>query len=140
MKEHKTPTFYKFYKGLMMAFDLPESAFMVYMADLDALRKLGHRTIRPLDAHLNHLGFGRRTFNRCVDKTIRMGLLERVPTDGMYDYIWDMQAYDRLVSIVSATNSYVALRSFCKKVFDDEKRNVLSITEEDICKLREARW
>ena len=27
-----------FYKGLMMAFDLPESAFMVYMADLDALR------------------------------------------------------------------------------------------------------
>lgn len=140
MKEKKIPTFYKFYKGLMMAFDLPESAFMVYMADLDALRNLGHKTTRSLDAHLNHLGIGRRTFNRCVCKTIRMGLLERVPVDGMYDYFWDMQAYDRLVRIVSSTNSYVALRSFCKRVFDDDKRSVLSITEDEIYKLRETQW
>lgn len=140
MKEQKTPTFYKFYKGLMMSFDLSEAAFMVYMADLDALRNLGHKTIRPLSVHLNYLGFGRRTFNRCVDKAIRMGLLERVAIDGMYDYFIDMQAYNRLVSIVSSTNSYVALRSFCKKVFDDDKRNIQSVSEEEICKLRNAQW
>lgn len=138
MKEQKNYPFYKFYKGLMLAFDLPESAFMVYMADLDALRNLGHKTVRPLNAHLNHLGFGRRTFERCVNKSIRMGLLERVPIDGMYDYFWDMQVYDRLVRIVSSTNSYVALRSFCRKVFDDEDRSVLSVTDDEICKLRDT--
>ena len=136
MKEQKSYAFCKLYKGLMMAFDLPESAFMVYMADLDALRNLGHKTVRPLNAHLNHLGFGRRTFDRCVNKCIRMGLLERVSIDGMYDYFWDMQVYDRLVRIVSSTNSYVALRSFCKKVFDEEGRSVVSVTDDEICRLR----
>ena len=48
MNAKKAPAFYKFYKGLMMAFDLPESAFMVYMADLDALRNLGYNTTRPM--------------------------------------------------------------------------------------------
>ena len=138
-KKNNTPAFYMFYKGLMMAFDITEAAFMVYMADLDTLRELGHKTIRPLDSHLNHLGFGRRNFNRCVDKTIRMGLLERVPIDGMYDYIWDMRVYDKLVHIVSSTNSYVALRSFCKRVFEDEQRSILSITDDEICKLSETK-
>ena len=33
MKAQKSYTFCKLYKGLMMAFKLPESAFMAYMAD-----------------------------------------------------------------------------------------------------------
>lgn len=138
-KKNNTPAFYMFYKGLMMAFDITEAAFMVYMADLDAQREIGHKTIRPLEAHLSHLGFGRRNFNRCVDKTIRMGLLERVPIDGMYDYIWNMQAYNRLVRIVSSTNSYNALRSFCKRVFDDERRRIESITNDEIQELKATR-
>lgn len=136
MKKQKSPTFYRFYKGLMMAFDLPESAFMVYMADLDALRNLGHNTVRPLNAHLHYLGIGRRSFERCVTKSISMGLLKRIPVDGMYDYIWDMRVYERLVRIVSSTNSYTALRPFCRRVFEDESRNVMSVTEDEICELR----
>ena len=60
MNAKKAPAFYKFYKGLMMAFDLPESAFMVYMADLNKIRELGYNTLRPMSAHLGCLGIGRR--------------------------------------------------------------------------------
>ena len=75
MKVKKAPAFYKFYKGLMMAFDLPESAFMVYMADLNAQRSLGYKTIRPTKEHLGCLGMRRHTFEKCVEKAEWMGLL-----------------------------------------------------------------
>ena len=134
MKEKKIPTFYKFYKGLMMAFDLPESAFMVYMADLDALRNLGYNTTRPMKEHLGCLGMRRHTFEKCVEKAERMGLLKRIPIDGMYDNFWDMEAYNRLVKIVSNQWSYVKLRKFSDWAFNKNKRNVMSITDEDIAK------
>ena len=137
MKEKKIPTFYKFYKGLMMAFDLPESAFMVYMADLDALREMGHNTIRPLKSHLGYLGIRRYTFEKCVEKTERMGLLKRIPIDGMYDYFWDMEAYNKLIKIVSNQWSHVKLRKFSDWAFNKNNRSVMSIGDEDIAKFHE---
>lgn len=134
MREQKTPAFYKFYKGLMMAFDLPESAFMVYMADLDVLRNLGYNTIRPMKEHLGCLGLRRHTFEKCVEKAEWMGLLKRVPIDGMYDYIWDMQAYDKLIKIVSSRWSYVQLRRFTDWAFTKNHRSVMSIADEEIAK------
>ena len=135
MKEQKRFSFYKFYKGLMMAFDLPESAFMVYMADLNALKNLGYNTVRPTNTHLGNLGIGRRVFERCVKKTIDMGLLKRKPIDGKYDYIWDMEAYNRLISIVSSTSRFTVLRKFCDKAFDEDHRTVMSITYDEIQEL-----
>lgn len=137
MKEQKNPTFYKFYKGLMMAFDLSEAAFMVYMADLDALREMGHNTIRPLKSHLGYLGIRRYTFEKCVEKTERMGLLKRIPIDGMYDYFWDMEAYNKLIKIVSNQWSYVKLRKFSDWAFNKNNRSVMSIGDEDIAKFHE---
>ena len=134
MKVKKAPAFYKFYKGLMMAFDLPESAFMVYMADLNAQRNLGYKTIRPTKEHLGCLGMRRHTFEKCVEKAEWMGLLKRVPIDGMYDYIWDIQAYDRLINIVTSRWSYVQLRKFTDWAFTKTQRSVMSITEEDVAK------
>ena len=137
MKERKNPTFYKFYKGLMMAFDLSEAAFMVYMADLDALREMGHNTIRPLKSHLGYLGIRRYTFEKCVEKTERMGLLKRIPIDGMYDYFWDMEAYNKLIKIVSNQWSHVKLRKFSDWAFNKNNRSVMSIGDEDIAKFHE---
>ena len=137
MKEQKNPTFYKFYKGLMMAFDLSEAAFMVYMADLDALREMGHNTIRPLKSHLGYLGIRRYTFEKCVEKTERMGLLKRIPIDGMYDYFWDMEAYNKLIKIVSNQWSHVQLRKFSDWAFNKNNRSVMSIGDEDIAKFHE---
>lgn len=135
MKVKKAPGFYKFYKGLMMAFKLPESAFMAYMADQNQLREKGHNTVRPMRTHLNRLGIGRRTFEHCVEKCMRMGLLERIPIDGMFEYVWDMRVYDKLLRIVNASSSYLALQDFCDRVFEKEQRSVSSVTEEEIEKL-----
>lgn len=137
MKEQKSYAFCKLYKGLMMAFGLPESAFMAYMADLYNMRKAGYNTVRSVRNHISCLGIGRYAFDKCVEKTERMGLLKRVAVDGKYDYIWDMKVYDKLLQIVSVTSSYVELQTFCKKVFDDEKRSVLSITWDEIEELSE---
>ena len=140
MKAKKAPAFYKFYKGLMMAFDLPESAFMVYMADLNEIRKLGYNTLRPLRTHLGCLGIGRRSFERCIMKTTSMGLLKRVAVDGKYDYFWDMEAYNRLIQIVSTTTKYTVLREFCNKAFEKDKRTVMSITYDEIQELSAHKW
>ena len=140
MKVKKAPAFYKFYKGLMMAFDLPESAFMVYMADLNEIRKLGYNTLRPLRTHLGCLGIGRRSFERCIMKTTSMGLLKRVDVDGKYDYFWDMEAYNRLIQIVSTTTKYTVLREFCNKAFEKDKRTVMSITYDEIQELSAHKW
>lgn len=132
MKEQKSYAFCKLYKGLMMAFGLPESAFMAYMADLNNLRNAGFNTVRPLRIHLGILGIGRYAFEKCVKKTERMGLLKKVVIDGKYDYIWDMRVYDQLLLIISVNNSYVVLQDFCNKVFNDDRRTVMSITNKEI--------
>ena len=140
MKEQSKFVFYRFYKGQMMAFDLPESAFMVYMADLNEIRKLGYNTLRPLRTHLGCLGIGRRSFERCIMKTTSMGLLKRVAVDGKYDYFWDMEAYNRLIQIVSTTTKYTVLREFCNKAFEKDKRTVMSITYDEIQELSAHKW
>ena len=140
MKDQSKFVFYRFYKGLMMAFDLPESAFMVYMADLNTIRELSYNTLRPMSAHLGCLGIGRRSFERCIKKTTSMGLLKRVAVDGKYDYFWDMEAYDRLIQIVSTTTKYTVLREFCNKAFEKDKRTVMSITYDEIQELASQKW
>lgn len=135
MSKYSKYPFCKLYKGLMMAFSLPEAAFMAYMADLNNLREAGGNTLRTMKNHLGHLGIGRYAFEKCITKTISMGLLERIEIDGTYDYIWDQRAYEKLLIIVSANSNYKALQQFCKRAFDEEKRKVASITEGEIERL-----
>lgn len=129
--------FYKAYKGLVMGFGMSEAAFMAYMANLAERRNRGYVTVCSLKTHLAATGMGRRTFERYVGRSMRMGLLERVPVDGKYDYIWDMTAYLRLVEILSATPNPVRLRAFCKEVFETQGRKVLSITDDEKLRLEE---
>lgn len=128
--------FYQVYKGLAMGFGMCEAAFMAYMADLDRLRMSGADTLSGLNVHMGATGMGRRTFERCVRKAVRMGLLERVPVDGRYDYVWNRTVYDRLVEIVSSHASYVVLREFCDRVFVAGGRKVSSVTDSEIRELK----
>lgn len=130
--------FYQVYKGLAMGFGMCEAAFMAYMVDLDRLRMSGADTLSALNIHLGTTGMGRRTFERCVRKAVRMGLLERIPVDGMYDYVWDSAAYGRLVEIVSSHASYVVLREFCDRVFCAEGRKVSSVTDSEVGELKKT--
>ena len=128
--------FYQFYKGLVMGFGMCEAVFMAYMADLDRLRRSGADTLSGLNAHLGATGMGRRSFERCARKAVRMGLLEKIPVDGRYDYVWNSTAYARLVEIVSTNTSYVVLREFCDRVFEAEGREVSSVTDREVRILR----
>ena len=128
--------FYQVYKGLAMGFGAYEAVFMAYMADLDRLRTSGADTLSGLNVHLGATGMGRRAFERCVRKAVRMGLLERVPVDGKCDYVWNGTAYGRLVEIVSSNASYVVLREFCDRVFVTGGRKVSSVTDSEVRELR----
>lgn len=128
--------FYRAYKGIAMGFGAYEAIFMAYMADLDRLRMSGADTVSGLNVHMGVTGMGRRTFERCVRKAVRMGLLERISVDGRYDYLWNRTAYDRLVEILSSNASYTVLREFCDKVFDTDGRTVSSVTDSEIRELK----
>lgn len=130
--------FYQVYKGLAMGFGIQEAAFMAYMADLDRRRMSGSNVVFGLNVHLGILGMGRRTFERCVRKTVRMGLLKKIPIDGKYDYVWNGKSYARLVEIVSTTPHYALLRKFCDHTFETDGRNVSSVTDSEISELRQA--
>ena len=130
--------FYKVFKGLVLGFDMCEAAFMAYMANLAERRNRGYVTVCSLKVHLAATGMGRRTFERYAGRSIRMGLLEKVPVDGKYDYIWDMTAYLRLVEILSATSNPARLRTFCKEVFETQGRKVMSITDDEKLRLEEG--
>lgn len=129
--------FYKVFKGLVMGFGMCEAAFMAYMANLAERRNRGYATVCSLKIHLAATGMGRRTFEQYVDRSIRMGLLEKIPVDGKYDYIWNMKAYSRLVEILSTTMDSVRLRTFCKEIFEQQNRDVMSVTDDERRKLKE---
>lgn len=131
--------FYQVYKGLTMGFGMYEAIFMAYMADLAERRNRGYVTVYGLKKHLEATGMGRRIFERCVNKTTRMGLLERVPIDSKYDYVWDMAAYRKLVGIVSGTNDFVRLHAFCDEMFEKRGLQVMSVTDDEIRRLKEGR-
>lgn len=124
--------FYQVYKGLVMGFGVCDATFMAYMADLDRIRASGFGTLYGLKTHLGATGMGRRAFERCTRKAVRMGLLERIPIDGMYDYVWNTATYLRLIDIVSSTTSYTALREFCDRVFEKEERPISSVTDSEV--------
>ena len=69
-----------------------------------------------------------------------MGLLKRIPVNGMYDYFWDMEVYDRLIQIVSTTSKYQSIRKFCNKAFSEDNRTVMSITYDEIKALEAEEW
>ena len=89
----------KCFTGLVGAFTPEEVIFMLYMADRTRLREKGYDTLRSKRYYMENMEMGSRIFDKCVEKTTRMGLLERVPVSGMYDYLWHMDSYNRLVGL-----------------------------------------
>ena len=106
---------------------------MLYMADRTRLREKGYDTLRSKRYYMENMEMGSRIFDKCVEKTTRMGLLERVPVSGMYDYLWHMDSYNRLVGILAELGT----RAFCHRMFDVEKRTVASVSDEEVSQWKE---
>ena len=124
--------FLKCYSRMLGVFDPEEIVFMLYMADLSRLRGKGFDTLRSKRTHMANTGIGSRLFDRCVRRTTALGLLERVPLKGMYDYLWDRQAYERLIEILNAPTSALDARAVGRHLFVTMERNILSISNKEI--------
>lgn len=117
---------------MLGVFDPEEIVFMLYMADLSRLRGKGFDTLRSKKTHMANTGIGSRLFDRCVRRMTALGLLERVPLKGMYDYLWDRQAYERLIEILNAPTSALDARAVGRHLFVTMERNILSISNKEI--------
>lgn len=86
--------------------------------------------------YMENMEMGSRIFDKCVEKTTRMGLLERVPVSGMYDYLWHMDSYNRLVGILAELgNPFLPGHSVigCSMW----KRTVASVSDEEVSQWKE---
>jgi hypothetical protein len=124
--------FFKCYSRLLGVFEPEEVVFMLYMADLSRLRGKGFETLRSKRMHMANTGIGSRLFDRCVRRMTALGLLERVPLKGMYDYLWDGRAYERLIKILNVPASALDARSVGRHLFVTLERNILSISDKEI--------
>ena len=110
---------------------------MLYMADRTRLREKGYDTLRSKLYYMENMEMGSRISDKCVEKTTRMGLLERVPVSGMYDYLWHMDSYNRRVGILAELGNPLSTRAFCHRMFDVEKRTVASVSDEEVSQWKE---
>ena len=138
MKEHNDEKvavipFLKCFSGLVGAFPPEEVIFMMYMADRTRLREKGYDTLRSKRYHMESMEIGLRLFDKCVRKATCMGLLKRVPLSGMYDYLWDMHAYDRLVRILAELKTSFCAKAFClSRCLMWKKRTVMSVSDKEV--------
>lgn len=130
-KAPQTP-FIKYYPHLSCMFDASEIVFILHMLDIAYIRSKGYNTVWSKGHLMNRMNIRLRTFDRCVKRMVELGLLDRLPQDGMYDYLWNMPLYNHLLRIMSATRDINRLREFCRKTFVEQKRSIQSVLEDEI--------
>lgn len=131
-KGHGVIPFLKCFSSLVGAFTPEEVIFMLYMADRARLREKGYDTLRSKRYYMENMKIGSRIFDKCVEKTTSMGLLERISVSGMYDYLWNMEAYGRLVRVLAELRTSFRIKAFCHQMFEVEKRTVMSVSDKDV--------
>lgn len=136
-RKRRVIPFMKCFTGMVGAFTPEEVIFMLYMADRTRLREKGYDTLRSKRYYMENMEMGSRIFDKCVEKTTCMGLLERIPVSGMYDYLWHMDSYNRLAGILAELGTPFCAKAFCHRMFDVEKRTVASVSDEEVSQWKE---
>lgn len=136
-KQQRNPqfAFVKCNLNLSCIFDASEILFIMHMVHIAYMRSKGYNTVWSKAHLMERMNIRLRTFDRCVKRMTGMKLLDRMPQEGMYDYLWNMGRYNRLLQIISATNDINRLREFCRKAFVEQKRDILSISDTEIKRL-----
>lgn len=124
--------FVKCHLNLSCMFDASEMIFIMHMVHISYLRSKGYNTVWSKAHLMQRMNIRLRTFDRCVKRMEGLRLLDRLPQEGMYDYLWNMERYNRLLRIVSVTNDINRLGEFCRKNFVERKRDILSISDTEI--------
>lgn len=133
-KQQRNPqfAFVKCNLNLSCMFDASEVIFIMHMINIAYLRSKGYNTIWSKAHLMQRMNLRLRTFNRCVERMTELKLLDRMPQEGMYDYLWNMERYNRLLQVMSATTDLNRLREFCRKNFIEQKRDILFISDTEI--------
>lgn len=122
--------------NLSCMFDPNEIIFIMHMLHISYIRSKGYNTVWSKKHLMLRTNIRLRTFDRCVKRMTELKLLERMPQDGMYDYLWNISIYNRLLTILCATTDINSLIAFCQLNFNVQKRKIQSITDEEIFLLR----
>lgn len=118
--------------NLCCMFDANEIIFIMHMVNIAYLRAEGYNTVWSKRYLMQRMNIRLRTFDRCVKRMTELKLLDRMPQEGMYDYLWNMPLYDRLLKIISATKDINRLREFCRTTFIEQKKSIQSISDDEI--------
>lgn len=128
------------YLNLGYILDKSEFFFMLHMNQIHFIASLGYKTSWSKDFLMNRMDMNRRVFNRCEKRLIEMKLLKKGRDGKKIRYFWDVELYERLVSIVNASQDVFAVKEFCKTKFIAEKRGIDEITDQEIDLLTKAKW
>lgn len=128
--------FVPFYVNLSLLFDSAEVVFILHLVDMENMKRNGYNATWSRDFVLLKMNLGIRLFERCVKRLISIGLVSRILKGNKYIYTLDMELYEKLVGIFTITNDTYKIKSFCDTVFVKQKKNIQSITEEDLKELR----
>lgn len=133
-KQQRNPqfAFVKCNLNLSCMFDASEILFIMHMVQIAYLRSKGYNTVWSKAHLMQRMNIRLRTFDRCVKRMTELKLLDRMPQEGMYDYLWNMGCYNHLLQILSATTDLNRLREFCRKNFIERKRDITSISDMEI--------
>lgn len=138
-QKNSQATFVKCFLNLSCMFDASEILFIMHMLDIAYIRSKGYNTVWSKSYLMKRMNIRLRTFDRCVKRMTQLGLLDRLPKAGMYDYVWNMPTYNHLLRIISTTRDTERLREFCREAFTLQKRSILAVSPDEIEEILEQK-
>lgn len=137
-KKLETLPFVKFYTGLSYFFNPAETRFILHMVDIEFKKKSGFNTDWSRAEYMKIMGLNEYTFDKCIKRMLALGLLSKRNNDlgNKVYYSFDMQVYEKLVTIITSTNYVDALIDFCASNFADKPRTIESISDGELEALR----
>lgn len=140
LKKEKKVIYVKYPLCLSYLFSPTETRFISHMINAEFLKGSGFDTDWSRKEWMRRMGLTEYSFDSAIKSLIEIGLLTKENNDlgNKVYYTFDMEQYNKLVSILSVTHNIGKLIDFCETKFKREKRTIASITPEEISELEEA--
>lgn len=132
-------SFAKFYPRLFWLFKPEEASFIVAMQYFTGEYSREGNTVYSKRNLREKFSMGERVFEHCVKRMTSLGLMDRKPQGNMYEYLWNEEAYGRLLHILHDKEFLPykkSLVSFLKENLFEHGRTVLSISDRELDKFR----
>lgn len=132
------PFVVKYPLALSYLFSPGEARFILHMVYIEMLKRYGYKMKLSKACFQRQMNLNEYTFNRTVKKLEEMGLISisyNKKGTRVY-YTFDLDLYEKLVTILSVTDNVDKLIKFCDSKFVKGKRTIDSITPWEIAYLK----